>query len=260
MNLFNSIKTFKAPLVLFFVVDCSGSMAGQKIGTVNSVMFETIPELPGIAVDNPEVSLKVATLGFATGAEWITGKQPVTVNEDFRWTGLEACGVTDLGEALRELDDKLSDRNFMGISNNNNDNNNRVKYAPVIFLISDGEPTDNYKDALEKLKNNKLFERSVKVALAIGNNANVDILSDFTGNRDTVVSVDDNTDLGVWIKFIVVKSTEVASQTDKVNGILGTSNDKNKEIGEEIKAEEKRKSASADSAVEASGLFDKESF
>ena len=255
-EMFKSIKSYKAPLVLFFVVDCSGSMAGQKIGTVNSKMLETIPGLPEIAEENPEVSLQVATLGFATGAEWITGKQPVTVNEGFCWTSLEACGVTDLGEALRELDDKLSDRNFMGISNNRNE----VKYAPVIFLISDGEPTDNYKDALKELKENKLFSRAIKVALAIGDNANVEILSDFTDNRDSVVSVDNDTELGDWIKFIVVKSTEVASQTDKVNGILGTSNDKNKEMAEKIKSEEKRKSESADSAADASELFDKKSF
>ena len=35
----------KKSMVLFFLIDCSGSMGGSKIGTVNSVMEELIPEI-----------------------------------------------------------------------------------------------------------------------------------------------------------------------------------------------------------------------
>ena len=35
----------KKSMVLFFLIDCSGSMGGSKIGTVNSVMEELIPEM-----------------------------------------------------------------------------------------------------------------------------------------------------------------------------------------------------------------------
>ena len=199
MTLFNIVRPYQASLVLFFVVDCSGSMAGQKIRTVNSKMSEIVSKLPMIAEENPEVSLQVATLGFATGAEWITGKQPVTVNENFHWTDLGACGMANLGEALCELDEKLSDKDFMGVSRDGG----QVKYAPVIFLISDGEPTDNYKAALEKLKKNELFLKAIKVAFAIGDNANVEILSDFTGNKDAVVSLDNDSDVINWIHFVV---------------------------------------------------------
>ena len=37
----------KKSMVLFFLIDCSGSMGGSKIGTVNSVMEELIPEIRG---------------------------------------------------------------------------------------------------------------------------------------------------------------------------------------------------------------------
>lgn len=44
----NAEEIAKKSMVLFFVIDCSGSMSGSKIGTVNSVMEELIPEIRDI--------------------------------------------------------------------------------------------------------------------------------------------------------------------------------------------------------------------
>lgn len=233
------------PMILFFVVDCSGSMDGEKIGTVNVAIERTIPELVKISQRNTDAFIKVATLCFATGAEWIN--EPIEVeNKNFRWKYLGAQGVTDLGEALLELDEKLSDKNFMGES---------VCYAPVIFLMSDGEPTDNYKDALKKLKRNKLFKSATKVALAIGDNANVDILSDFTGDGNNVVSVgNDKAALETWIKFLAIKSSTLGSRTT-VN-LNGVGINRNKEMAEEI-VKEKQK---YDGKLDQSERFNKKSY
>ena len=40
------------PLHFFWVVDCSGSMYGEKIGTVNHAIQSTIPEMVDAAEDN----------------------------------------------------------------------------------------------------------------------------------------------------------------------------------------------------------------
>ena len=56
----------KKSMVLFFVIDCSGSMGGSKIGTVNSVMEELIPEIRGIGGDQrsiEKVRIKQRVLG-----------------------------------------------------------------------------------------------------------------------------------------------------------------------------------------------------
>ena len=39
------------PLHFFWVVDCSGSMYGEKIGTVNHAIQSTIPEMVDAAKD-----------------------------------------------------------------------------------------------------------------------------------------------------------------------------------------------------------------
>lgn len=61
------------PLHFFWVVDCSGSMYGEKIGTVNHAIQSTIPEMVDAAKDNPNAQLLVRTLKFSTGATLQTG-------------------------------------------------------------------------------------------------------------------------------------------------------------------------------------------
>ena len=100
-------------MVLFFVVDTSGSMSGAKIGTVNSAIEEIVPELKDISESNADAQIKVATLAFSTGAQWIDSS-PVAA-ENFRWNYLDANGVTDLGEACMQLNEKLSRNAFMSV-------------------------------------------------------------------------------------------------------------------------------------------------
>lgn len=126
------------PLHFFWVVDCSGSMYGEKIGTVNHAIQSTIPEMVDAAKDNPNAQLLVRTLKFSTGATWVT-PDPVNI-EDFAWDDLDAGGVTDLGKAFEMLAAQLTippmtDRAL----------------SPVIVLLSDGQPTDDYKKSLDKL-------------------------------------------------------------------------------------------------------------
>ena len=68
----------KKSMVLFFVIDCSGSMGGSKIGTVNSVMEELIPEIRGIG--GADADIKLAVLKFSGGSEWMYD-EPVSVDE-----------------------------------------------------------------------------------------------------------------------------------------------------------------------------------
>jgi uncharacterized protein YegL len=60
------------PLHFFWIVDCSGSMHGEKIGTVNHAIHSTIPEMVDAANDNLHAQLMIRTLKFSDGASWVT--------------------------------------------------------------------------------------------------------------------------------------------------------------------------------------------
>lgn len=56
------------PLHFFWIVDCSGSMYGEKIGAVNHAIQSVIPEMVDAASNNPNAQLLVRTLQFSSGA------------------------------------------------------------------------------------------------------------------------------------------------------------------------------------------------
>ena len=58
------VKIARRTMVLFFVVDTSGSMAGDKIGSVNDAIRETVPDLRDLSDGNPDASIKIAALEF----------------------------------------------------------------------------------------------------------------------------------------------------------------------------------------------------
>ncbi len=191
-------------MTLFFVVDTSGSMEGRKIGAVNTAIESVIPEIRRISDENADAEIKVAALAFSTGARWLT-RQPVDA-ADFTWSYLSAGGVTDLGRACEILNEKLSrSAGYMNAASGS--------YAPVILLMSDGEPTDEYAQGLGQLKGNSWFKHALKFAIAIGDDVNDEVLADFAGNREAVLKVHSPEALAQLIRFVAVTSSQIGSKS-----------------------------------------------
>ncbi len=189
-------------MVLFFLVDVSGSMHGTKITSVNTAIEEVLPEIEYISAENADARIKIAVLTFSTGVDWLYDR-PVEV-EDFAWKYLDASGVTNFGSALNELNKKLSKKEFMEEAHGS--------FAPVIFLMSDGIPTDDYIENLEKIKTNSWFANAIKVAVAIGSDADQSVLTEFTGTSESVITVKNSAELGAWIKFLSKTVSEIGSR------------------------------------------------
>ena len=190
------------PLHFFWLVDCSGSMYGEKIGTVNHAIQSTIPEMADAAKDNPNAQLMVRTLKFSTGASWVT-PDPVNI-EDFAWNDLDAGGVTDLGKAFELLAAQLTippmtDRAL----------------PPVIVLLSDGQPTDDYKKGLDKLLHLPWGKKTVRIAISIGQDADDDVLEQFTGNRELVLQANNPQVLVKMIKWASTAASVVSAPASR---------------------------------------------
>jgi uncharacterized protein YegL len=198
----------KPNLVVFFVVDRSGSMSFEgKMNSVNHAMREAIPILRGVGGSDSDV--KVAVLMFSDGAVWMYDS-PVAV-EDFTWEDVTPGGYTEFGAACNELYDKLSRSKYM---------NSRAGYRkPIIILLSDGEPTDEtiWPSALERLKTNNWFKLSYKIALAV-DSADEGVLGDFVGSRfEGVYKVEDVQKLKAVLKAVVITSSQIGKNSRPVN-------------------------------------------
>ena len=206
MGMFDDVEGIvKRQMVLFFVVDTSGSMQGTKIGAVNTAIREVLPELKDAG--GADIDLKVACLTFSSGCQWM---YPTPIASDsFQWTTVDADGVTDLGAACRELNDKLSKNGFLKAPSGS--------VAPVIFLLSDGEPTDDFESGINLLQQNNWFKHGIKVAVAIGDDANKDILAKFTGNIEAVITVHTPEALRKWIRKVSITSSQIGSRSQPVS-------------------------------------------
>lgn len=213
----------KRSLVLFFLIDVSGSMKGTKIGELNTAMEELIPEIRRIGEADTDV--KIAVLKFSTGCSWMYS-EPISI-EQFEWSRLTANGITDMGDAFTELSVKMSRNNFL--------NSPSLSFAPVIFLMTDGYPTDDYKAGLKRLNANSWYKFALKVALGIGKEANDAMLAEFTGTLDTVVHAYSGVQLANLIKKVAVTSSQIGSKSMTL-----TDNNENRELTEEDVASRKQ--------------------
>lgn len=129
------------PLHFIFLADCSGSMAGEKVETLNNAIREVIPHMRKVADENPHAQVLVRALAFSVGAQWHLS-QPTPVDQ-FSWTDLDIpddCGGTDMGRAFQMVAGQLkmppmSDRAL----------------PPVLVLLTDGQPTDDATAGLREL-------------------------------------------------------------------------------------------------------------
>lgn len=226
-NINETERVARKLLPIIYVLDTSGSMSGDRISSVNEAMHETVDVLRDVSKNNPSAELKIGVLKFDSGAQWVTQNGLVYL-EDYFWNDLTAGGLTDFGSALSELDKKLSRSGFL---------DSDVGYkVPVIIFMSDGFPTDDWQSALEHANaSNKWFRVSTKISIAVGDQADKDVLACIAGrngqpNHEAVISVNDMESLKKLIRVVSVTASMIGSKSR-------TASDSQDEVLREVKRE-----------------------
>lgn len=159
-------RLVRRQLHVILALDCSGSMRGSKIASLNYAIRAAIPELRAVAADNPEVDVRVRAMRFASTVTWHIDT-PVTVDE-LEWQDLVAEGETHMGEALATIAAMLTQEALPG-----------RQLPPVIVLASDGQPSDDIDTGLARLLASFYGSRAIRVAISIGSDADEDVLDRF---------------------------------------------------------------------------------
>jgi uncharacterized protein YegL len=186
------------PLHFIWICDCSGSMAvDAKIQSLNTAIREAIPHMQGVADENPNAEVLVRALKFSSGAQWhISQPTPVA---DFKWADLTANGATDMGKALSMVAEQLAMPPMT-----------ERALPPVLVLISDGQPTDDFAGGLKKLLDLPWGKKAVRIAIAIGEDADLDVLQKFIGHPEIKPLQANNSEALVnyirWVSTAVLKS------------------------------------------------------
>ena len=142
-----------------------------KIQSLNTAARDAIPHMRDAAKENPNAEVHVRVLRFGNNPVWEGGDADL---DQFTWHDLKADqGTTSLGATLKELARQLKmppmpDRAL----------------PPVLLLMSDGQPTDNFRAGLKELMAEPWGIRAVRLAIAIGADADRQVLQDFIGTPE----------------------------------------------------------------------------
>ncbi len=157
-------------LPIYFLIDVSESMVGLPIEQVQEGMRTIIQNLrvDPYALETVFVSIII----FAGKAKVLS---PLTELYQFYPPSFPIGGGTSLGKGLECLMDDM-DRNLRKTTLQQ-----KGDWKPIIFLFTDGNPTDNYSVAFRRW-NEKYRRHCNLVAISIGDNVNVLTVAQITND------------------------------------------------------------------------------
>lgn len=128
-------------LPVYLVIDTSGSMYGEPIEAVKNGIDLLVSSLR----QDPH-ALETAYLSVITFDDKAQQVVPLTELADFQIPSIEAGGWTALGDALSLTATCITNEVKKNTSDSKGD------WKPLIFIMSDGVPTDDWKPGFDKLK------------------------------------------------------------------------------------------------------------
>lgn len=206
-------------LNVIFVIDNSGSMEGERIGAVNNAIRDVMSIMPEIQEDTGDVNIKISAMTFSDDVKWVY-PEPMSVSS-FKWHDIKTDAGTNLSAAYNELSKFLCKKEKGGKMPD------LGGVAPIIILMTDGMPTSNdWRDRLGDLSKKGWFKVALKYAIAIKVESDEarDVLSQFTGNPETVLNVYSAEALRKVIKIIAITASKVKSKSSGVGGAVGNNN------------------------------------
>ncbi len=157
-------------LPVYLLLDCSSSMTGQPIEQVRQGLRALLDDLSTEPMAIETVYLSVIT--FHSTAQQLI---PLTELMLFKEPQIQASGTTALGAALQLL------KTCLETEVRKNTESQKGDWKPLVFLMTDGLPTDVWKDAADNLKKQNIANL---ITFAAGNKADINNLKYIT---DTVL-------------------------------------------------------------------------
>lgn len=183
-------------LPVYLLVDTSGSMHGEAIEAVRNGLQVLVS-----ALRQDPYALETAYLSVITFDSQAKQVTPLTELMNFQIPNIAANGATAMGGALTLLADCINREVVKGSAEVKGD------WKPVVFLLSDGSPTDSISKGIADIK---AVKTGIFVACAAGPHADTSTLKQIT---ETVVLLDtaDANSIKAYFKWVSA-SISVSSQ------------------------------------------------
>ena len=198
-------------LPVLLLLDVSGSMEGEKIETLYDATIEMIDTF--VAEKVKETVIDVSIITFGADVKLHTPFTPVSDLKNNLVSKFDANGMTPLGTALKMAKDMIDDKSVLP----------SPIYRPAVILVSDGQPNDRWEKPLDDFINSGRSQKCQRFALAIGREADTDMLSKFADSKDNLFFAEQASDIvNCFQKFTMSVSTR--SRSTNPNAVPTPSN------------------------------------
>ena len=161
------------PLPVIILADTSGSMSVEgKIQALNLAVGEMIEAFKEENDLRAEIHVSVITFGGTVQVHLPLGRAA-----EASWSDLAANGGTPMGSAFELARTLVEDPNTVPAR----------AYRPTLVLLSDGQPTDEWKQPLDALLKSERGGKAFRMALAIGADADNGVLQEFLADPEARV-------------------------------------------------------------------------
>ena len=173
------LKAFAAPqarpLPVIILADVSGSMAENgKIEALNVAVRQMVTSFANESRLRAEIQVGLITFGGRQAQLHLPLISAHAVNEVIAFS---AAGATPMGAAFELAKQLLEDKDRVPSR----------AYRPVLVLVSDGAPTDTWEAPLAALKSSERGQKASRIAMAIGADADRDLLAQFANDAEAPV-------------------------------------------------------------------------
>lgn len=174
----NSLKKFAVatprPLPVIVLADASGSMGENgKIEALNAAIKEMISTFSKESRLRAEIQVGLITFGGEAQIRLpLVAAHSVTSLDELEADGPTPMGAAfDLARQLMEDKDRIPSR----------------AYRPVLILLSDGQPTDDWETSFKALCESERAQKATRLALAIGSDVDEAMLRDFANDKEAPI-------------------------------------------------------------------------
>ena len=194
-------------LPVYLLLDTSGSMFGEPIEAVKNCVQTLVSTLR-----SDPYALETAFLSIITFDSSAKQVMPLTELAMLQVPQIEATGCTALGEALSLLSQKVDQEIVKTTMEVKGD------WKPLVFIMTDGEPTDNLQKGLDEFRKRKF---GMVVACAAGQGANTNTLKQITEN---VVQLDtaDSATIKAFFKWVSASVSTGGQKVEEAGGEVAT--------------------------------------
>ena len=190
------------PLPVIVGLDRSGSMSRDgKIDALNLAFREFVNSIKD---EDTAVDLKLAIFSFGNDTATCDLSLTSVGDIDPEKYSFVANGRTPMGQGFHMMKEMIEDRNIIPSRS----------YKPTIVLLTDGIPTDAYQMPMKELIEEGRSAKAFRIAMAIGDDADKDMLSSFVSSPELLISGQDARDIKKFFRFVTMTvTTRMKSQT-----------------------------------------------